>query len=221
MSYNKSPSTATLKPSRFEARADDKKLNDFKTLLDLSPIATPTYENTTRKDGQYGVSREWAQHMKDNWLNHYDWRKTEKHINSFNNYTVDIKSKHDETVNVHFIALYSQNPDAVPVALIHGWPGSFLEFLPFLDAAKKKYPDPKDLPYHYIVPSMPGYTYSSGPNVDREWNHEDITFVLNELMVGLGFGAGYVAHGEYSAFCFQWAGVLGLAHRLVDLFAAL
>ena len=138
--------------------------------------------------------------MKDNCLNHYDWHRTEKHINSFNNDHVEIKGKHGETIDVHFVALYSEKPDAVPVCLVHGWPGSFLEFLPFLELAKKKYPNPKDLPYHYIVPSMPGYTYSSGPPVDREWTHEDISFVFNELMVGLGFGSGYVAHGTFVPF---------------------
>lgn len=75
MSFDLLPNKPTLKLTPFEAKADSKKLEDFKTLLELSPIAVPTYENTNRKDGQYGVSREWAQHMKDNWLNHYDWRK--------------------------------------------------------------------------------------------------------------------------------------------------
>jgi microsomal epoxide hydrolase len=175
------------------AHVDDKKLSDFKTLLELSPIGVPTYENTTRLDGQYGVGRQWLIDMKDTWVNKYDWRKTEDRINSFPNYTVPIKGRDGDTYTVHFLAVLSENPKAVPVCLLHGWPGSFIEFLSFLDVAKSKY-SAKDLPYHYIVPSLPGYAYSSGPSVKIEWNNEDIAFMMNELMVGLGF-SGYIAHG--------------------------
>ena len=194
MSYDKVPSKCTLKLTPFTAHCPDKKLSDFKTLLELSPIAVPTYENTTRTDGQYGVTRKWAQDMKETWLHNYDWRKTEERINGFANFTVPIKAKDGEQFTMHFAALFSERADAVPVCLIHGWPGSFIEFLSFLEEAKKKW-SAKDMPYHYIVPSMTGYAYSEGPSIKREWVNEDIAFVTNELMVGLGFGDGYVAHG--------------------------
>jgi microsomal epoxide hydrolase len=194
MSYAKIPSNATLNPTEFVAHVPDKQLSDFKTLLDLSPIGPETYENTTRTDGQYGVGRKWLIEMKDYWLNKYDWRKTEDHINSFPNFTVPIKARDGDTYTVHFAALFSEKPDAVPVCLLHGWPGSFLEFLHFLNLAKSKY-SPKDLAYHYIVPSLPGYTFSGGPSVKTEWNNEDMAYVMNDLMVGLGFGSGYIAHG--------------------------
>ncbi|PVH74729.1 alpha/beta-hydrolase [Cadophora sp. DSE1049] len=187
------PPGATLKPTQFVAHIDDKKLSDFRTLLELSPIGPPTYENSTRLDGQYGIGRQWLMDMKDTWLNRYDWRKTEDRINSFPNYTVSIKARDGDVYTVHFLAVLSENPKAAPVCLLHGWPGSFIEFLSFLDMARSKY-SPKDLPYHYIVPSLPGYAYSSGPSVKKEWNNEDIAFVMNELMVGLGF-SGYIAHG--------------------------
>lgn len=132
--------------------------------------------------------------MKDHWLNKYDWRKTEDHINSFPNFTASIKARDGDTYSVHFAALFSEKPDAVPICLLHGWPGSFLEFLHFLNVARSKY-SAQDLPYHYIVPSLPGYTYSSGPSITKEWNNEDMAYVMNELMVGLGFSDGYIAHG--------------------------
>lgn len=194
MSYDKIPSSATLKPAKFEAHCPDKQLADFKTLLELSPIAPETYENTTRPDDQYGIKRKWLMEVKDHWLNKYDWRKTEARINSIPNYTVPIKGRDGDTYTVHFAALFSEKPDAVPVCLIHGWPGSFIEFYYYLELAKSKW-SAKDLPYHFIVPSMPGYAYSSGPSVKKEWVNEDIAFVMNELMVGIGFGSGYVAHG--------------------------
>ena len=193
MSYDKFPSNATLKPTRFVTNIPDQQLSDFKTLLRLSPIGPETYENTTRTDGQYGIGRKWLIETKDFWLNQYDWRKTEDHINSFPNFTVPIKAKDGETYTIHFAALFSEKPDAIPICLLHGWPGSFLEFLHFLNAVKGKY-SPKDLPYHYIVPSLPGYAFSSGPSIRQEWTNEDIAHVVHSLMHGLGFDA-YIAHG--------------------------
>ena len=195
MSYDKIPSKATLSPTKFVAHVPDKQLSDFKILLNLSPIGPQTYENTTRTDGQYGIGRNWLIEMKDYWLNKYDWRKTEDHINSFPNFTAPIKARDGDTYTIHFAALFSEKPDAIPICLLHGWPGSFLEFLHFLNVVKGKYSS-KDLPYHYIVPSLPGYAYSSGPSVKKEWNNEEIAYVINELMLGLGFSSsGYVAHG--------------------------
>lgn len=192
--YDTLPANATLKPSKFEARVSDKHLSDFETLLRLSPIGPETYENTTRTDGQYGIGRQWLIETKNYWQNKYDWRKTEDRINSFPNFTVPVKARDGDTYSMHFVALFSEDPEAVPICLLHGWPGSFLEFLKLLDEVKSKY-KPKELPYHFIVPSLPGYTFSAGPSVKDEWKHDDIAYVINELMVGLGFGSGYIAHG--------------------------
>ena len=53
---------------------------------------------------------------------------------------------------------------------------------------------PDDLPWHVVVPSLPGYTYSEGPSTKVEWRNEDMAYVMNEVMVGLGL-EGYIAHG--------------------------
>jgi pimeloyl-ACP methyl ester carboxylesterase len=73
--------------------------------------------------------------------------------------------------------------------------GSILEFLPLLSLMKKEY-SPKDLPFHLIVPSLPGFNFSSGPPLDRDFTMLDAAEILNSLMVQLGFGEiGYVSHG--------------------------
>jgi microsomal epoxide hydrolase len=92
------------------------------------------------------------------------------------------------------VALYSENVDAIPVVLLHGWPGSFLEFLPILDLLRSSY-TPATLPYHVIVPSLPGYTFSSPPPADCDFRIEDVARIFDKLVVGLGFGAGYVVQG--------------------------
>ena len=103
---------------------------------------------------------------------------------------------------IHFIALFSTAPNATPLAFYHGWPGSFLEFLPILSLLQKKYPDPATLPYHIIVPSLPGFAFSSKPPLDKDWTDNDTARVFNQLMIELGLGSkanggigGYVAQG--------------------------
>ena len=83
-------------------------------------------------------------------------RHVEERINSFPNFKMLVGCKTD-TYDIHFAALFSTNPAAVPVMILHGWLGSFLEFLPILRILADKY-TPATLPYHTVVPSLPGYT---------------------------------------------------------------
>ncbi|KAF2707262.1 epoxide hydrolase-like protein [Pleomassaria siparia CBS 279.74] len=165
----------------------DKDMSEWKQLLELAKIGPDTWEGR-QDDGRFGVSRQWLIDTKDYWLNKYDWRAQEKDINSFPNYKTNI-----EDIDVHYIALFSDKEDAIPIIFMHGWPGSFVEFLPMLKLICDKYPA-KDLPYHIIVPSLPGYTLSSGGPVDRDWTLADSARVLDSLMKKLGFSK-YLAQG--------------------------
>lgn len=79
--------------------------------------------------------------------------------------------------------------------MLHGWPGSFLEFLPIMRILAAKYTS-KTLPYHIIVPSLPGYALSSPPPKDKDFRLEDAAIILDSLMRQLGFGdSGYVVQG--------------------------
>ncbi|KAK5080421.1 hypothetical protein LTR70_008853 [Exophiala xenobiotica] len=190
MSYDSIPSKATLRPETFTAHVSDQELDDFKQLLKLSKLGPKTYENQNNNDERYlGIKREWLADAKSHWETKYDWRRTENRINSFPNFTVKI-----EDINVHFVALFSKKSDAVPLTLLHGWPGSFLEFLGVCDVLKEKYSE-DDLPVHIIVPSLPGYGYSSGPPLDRDYTVSDMARIIDQLMTGLGFGDGYVSQG--------------------------
>lgn len=188
MAYAQVPSGASLKLEKFTAHVSDQDLNDFKQILKLSKVGPKTYENL-QTNRYWGINRQWLVDTKAYWENQYDWRKTEARINAFPNYTVQI-----EEINVHFLAMFSKKQDAVPLLLLHGWPGSFLEFLSVCEIWQKKY-KPEDLPFHVIVPSLPGYGYSNGPPLDKDYTVEDIARVMDSLMKGLGFGSGYVSQG--------------------------
>lgn len=192
MSYASIPPNATLKPTPFEAKVPDTELNDFEQLLRLSKLGPKTFENQ-HTDRSFGVDYAWLEKAKAYWEDDFDWRKTEAETNSFPNFTVPINNGAGGTLTVHFAALFSKKKDAVPLLLLHGWPGSFLEFLPMLGLLKEKY-SADELPYHVVVPSLPGYGYSAGPPLDRNWGKNDIARTVDALMVGLGL-SGYLAQG--------------------------
>ncbi|KAL2831246.1 Alpha/Beta hydrolase protein [Aspergillus pseudoustus] len=186
--FSKLPSAANISPSRFRIAIPDEQLSEFRTLLKLSKIGPQTYENT-QEDRRFGVTHEWISARKEEWLTGFDWRAVEARANSFPQYTTEI-----EGLTIHFAALFSEKPGAVPVVLLHGWPGSYFEFLPLLQLLRDEF-SPTTLPYHLIVPSLPGYVFSSGPPLDKNWTNTDTARVIDQLMQNLGLGSGYVAQG--------------------------
>lgn len=191
--YSALPAGATLQPKPYKAHVPEDKLQLLKDLVKISPISAPTFENTNA-GRYYGMKREWLANAKEEWTTSFDWRKQEDRINSFPNFTVPIKDDQGIEIDVHFIALFSKKKDAVPIAFYHGWPGSILEFFGVLDLLKKKYPSPEDLPYHVIVPSLPGYAFSSGPPLHQDYSMEQAAMCMDKLMRGLGFNK-YLAQG--------------------------
>lgn len=189
-------SNASLECKPFEARISDQELDDFKTLLQVSKIGPNTYENQIAdvKDyASYGITRQWLVDAVETWKNDYDWRKTEDRINALPNWKTKIEYQGDSFL-VHFAALFSKKKDAVPLLVMHGWPGSFLEFTPTLEMLKQKYKE-EELPFHIITPSLVGYGYSSGAPLDKDFRVEDLAGVMDNLMRGLGFDSGYITQG--------------------------
>ncbi|KAH8807642.1 Alpha/Beta hydrolase protein [Xylogone sp. PMI_703] len=192
LTFDRIPPNAKIAPSRFQVAIPDQDLSDFQQLLHLSKIAPETYENTL-SDDRYGISRQWLIDAKVLWEK-FDWRENERYINSFPHFKLPIQDIDDIKLDIHFVALFSQKPDAIPLIFLHGWPGSFLEFLPILRLFMDEY-GPDNLPYHIIVPSCPGYAFSSPPPLQKNFEIQDVARVMNTLMETLGFGSGYLAQG--------------------------
>jgi len=171
----------------FTVAVPDQDLSEWRQLLELSKLGPKTYENQQTAE-DFGVTYKWLSETKDYWLHKYDWRTQEKHINSFPNYKMQVAD-----IDVHFVALFSEKKDAIPIIFMHGWPGSFIEFLPICELIRKQY-SAADLPYHIVVPSLPGYTLSSGGPQDRNWTMIDTADIMNQLMNNLGFSK-YIAQG--------------------------
>ncbi|CEJ82070.1 hypothetical protein VHEMI02161 [[Torrubiella] hemipterigena] len=130
--------------------------------------------------------------MRDEWVK-FDWRKVERRINLVLNYKMEIEDI-GTIFDIYFLALFSERTDATPVLLLHGWPGSVLEFMEMVELLKTKY-TPADLPYHVIVPSWPGFEFSSSPQIDTDFGTHDVARIFDKLMAQLGLGSGYIAQG--------------------------
>ncbi|RDW93004.1 epoxide hydrolase family protein [Aspergillus mulundensis] len=181
-------------PELFTLHVTDSELTEFLDLVRLSKIGPSTYWNQHTDDGRFGISREWLVNAKETWLSEFNWRAHEDAINSVPNFKINLRDPEAGEVSIHFAALFSKRDDAVPILFLHGYPGSFLEFLPMMQLLAQKY-TPETLPYHVIVPSLPDYGLSGGVGDQLEMSIERAARIMNQLMVELGFGDGYVAQG--------------------------
>ncbi|HEU4948234.1 MAG TPA: epoxide hydrolase [Kribbella sp.] len=130
-----------------------------------------------------GVPVEYLQRLTEYWLHSYDWRTWEARLNEYPQFTTLIDGQ-----TIHFLHVRSPEPDAVPLILTHGWPGSVVEFLPVLGPLTdpRSYGgDPADA-FHVVAPSVPGHGFSI-PLAEPGWNHRRIALAWAELMSRLGY----------------------------------
>jgi epoxide hydrolase len=130
-----------------------------------------------------GVPLDYLRGLVGRWLTAYDWRAAEARLNSYPQYTTRIDGQ-----TIHLLHVRSAEPDALPLILTHGWPGSVVEFLqvlgPLTDPAGYG-GDPRDA-FHVVAPSLPGFGFSV-PLEQPGWNHGRIARAWKELMARLGY----------------------------------
>lgn len=166
------PATESLTP--FEVHVPQAAIDDLH--LRLSLVRWPDCE--TVSDWSQGVPLAAAQSLVDYWAHHYDWRKFESRINRFPQFRT-----HIDGVGIHFIHARSPHPQALPIILTHGWPGSVVEFLDVIDRLTDptKFGGHADDAFHVVVPSMPGYGFSDKPT-GQGWNPQRIARAWTVLM---------------------------------------
>lgn len=130
-----------------------------------------------------GVPLDYLKGLVHYWRTTYDWRAHEAQLNEFPQFTTDIDEQ-----SVHFLHVRSPEPDALPLILTHGWPGSIVEFMqiigPLTDPARHG-GDPADA-FHVVAPSLPGFGFSS-PLAAPGWNTSRVARAWAELMNRLGY----------------------------------
>ena len=145
---------------------------------------------------RYGVPLDYLKALAAYWRTSYDWRKYEAQLNAIPQFTTQIGG-----ANVHFLHVRSTEPDALPLILTHGWPGSIVEFLdvigPLTDP-RAHGGDPADA-FHLVIPSIPGYGLS-GPTRDVGWTTARVAKAWAELMSRLGYERYGAQGGDWGAF---------------------
>jgi pimeloyl-ACP methyl ester carboxylesterase len=143
-----------------------------------------------------GVPLGYLQQLAAYWRDGYDWRKHEAALNQHPQFTTTI-----DGTGVHFLHVQSPEPDALPLILTHGWPGSVVEFLevigPLADP-RAHGGDPADA-FHLVIPSIPGYGFS-GPTREAGWTTDRVAAAWKELMARLGYERYGAQGGDWGAF---------------------
>lgn len=123
-----------------------------------------------------GTDGDYLRNLVDYWLNQYNWREREARLNQFNHYTAEI----DGTV-IHFIRAAGQGPNPIPLLLMHGWPGSFVQMLKIIPLLTEARNDGTPC-FDVIVASLPGYPFTTFPQ-EHGMNFARIADLIKKLMV--------------------------------------
>jgi epoxide hydrolase len=143
-----------------------------------------------------GVPTAYLRELAEYWASDYNWREQEVALNAYPQFITTI-----DGTDVHFLHVRSAEPDATPLMLLHGWPGSIVEFLdmigPLTDPAAHG-GDRSDA-FHLVIPSLPGYGFS-GPLSETGWTDGRTAAALLQLIDRLGYDRFGVQGGDVGAF---------------------
>jgi pimeloyl-ACP methyl ester carboxylesterase len=162
-------------PDKILIRADQTALDDLKYRL----RHTRWPDEYANEEWAYGTSRAYLQELVRYWVDEFDWRAQESWLNSFKHYKSTI-----DGLGIHYVHQRSADPDATPVLLLHGWPGTFVQMLklvPLLcDPAAHGMPGAPS--FHVVAASLPGFGFSDAATAPG-LAMERIAGLMNKLMV--------------------------------------
>ena len=175
----------------FEIAVPEADLEDLRARL----AATRWPEREPLDGWGQGVPLTWLQDACEHWRTAYDWRALESRLNALPQFTT-----HIDGLDIHFIHVRSREPQATPLLMTHGWPGSVTEFLevigPLTDPASHG-GDAGDA-FHLVIPSLPGFGWSGKP-AETGWHLGRIAGAWAELMTRLGYERFAAQGGDWGA----------------------
>src|SRR4029078_3060906 len=189
---------ASILTTKLAAAAGDNAIRPFRVnipedqLVDLRPrlAATRWAAPRTIAAQSQGVQLAKLQELVRYWGAEYDWRKLETKLNALPQFVTTI-----DGLDIHFIHVRSRHPNALPIIVSHGWPGSIIEQLKIIDplANPTAHGGRVEDAFDIVIPSLPGYGFSARPT-GTGWDPDRIARAWAELMKRLGY-ARYVAQG--------------------------
>ena len=181
-----------MRPNPFRLQVPDEALAELRSRL----ARTRFPDEPPLEPWSTGTSLAWLKELVSYWQSSFDWRAQEARINRFQQYTVSIGG-----IELHFIHEPGRGANPLPLLLLHGWPGSIVEFNALIPLLTER--------FSVVAPSLPGFTLSFKPGQPR-FGTEEMADLFAELMTGvLGYSRFGAQGGDWGAFV---ASRLGHAH---------
>lgn len=171
----------TAQPRPFTIDIPQSQLDDLKARLAVARFP----EKEIVDDWSQGIPLAYVEELTAYWRDTYDWRRCEDVLNAYPHFLMEI-----DGLDIHFMHIRSGNPDARPIIMTHGWPGSVLEFIDVIG--------PLSEDYHLVIPSLPGYGFSGKPT-KTGWDTPQIARAWDKLMRALGYDRYFAQGGDWGA----------------------
>ncbi|XP_061781272.1 epoxide hydrolase 1 [Nerophis lumbriciformis] len=174
----------------FMVTTSDAELQDLHGRIDQTrPV--PSLEDS---QFHYGFNSKYLEEVVSYWRNHFDWRRQVDKLNQYPHFKTNI-----EGIDVHYVHVkpkrVPEGTTAIPLIMVHGWPGSFYEFygtIPLLTEPS----DPQALVFEVVCPSIPGYGFSEAPH-KKGFDSVCAARIFHKLMRRLGFKQFYAHGGDW------------------------
>lgn len=188
---------------QFKIQISDQEIDYLRQRLAHTRWTSSTMQNGWEK----GAPVDYLKNVADYWLHEFDWKKQQAVLNQYPHFITEIEGQ-----NIHYVHIRSPRANAVPLMLIHGWPGSFADFTGVIQPLTNPQ-DPGQIAFDLVIPSIPGFGFSV-PVIEKGYNMFKIAATFADLMGRLGYEKFAVHGGDMGA------GIAGImsgiaAHRLI------
>ena len=182
----------------FQYHVSDAVLDDIRSRV----INYPWHEMPDDGGWEYGTNMNYLKKLCAYWVNEFDWRAQEAHINSFSHFKAPV-----DGIDMHFIREEGSGPNPMPLVISHGWPGSVAEFFDLIEplAHPEKFGGNVEDAFTVIAPSLPGFGFSGRP--PRPYGPRKMADVFNSLMTNtLGYESYLAQGGDWGGAICSWLG---------------
>jgi len=173
-----------------------------KTIAEIySKVKKYPWTNIQDMNGwEYGTNFKYLKKISKYWVTKFNWRKQERKINNFSNYLTKV-----DGINIHFIKEKGSGSNPMPLLILHGWPGSVVEFLNIIEklAHPERYGGQKEDSFDVIAPSLPGFGFSGSPK--KPIGPRKMAKIMNKFMTkNLGYKKYLSQGGDWGSTISNW-----------------
>ena len=182
----------------YEINIPDETIREITTRV----AAFPWHEMPDDGGWEYGTNLDYMKEFCDYWVTKYDWRMQETRMNEFANFIAPV-----DNINIHFIHERGSGPNPKPLIISHGWPGTIVEFLDFIDllAHPENHGGSVEDAFDVVAPSLPGFGFSGRP--PRPYGPRKMANIFNSLMTEvLGYDRYIAQGGDWGGAIASWLG---------------